>query len=279
MFRSIVDYLRLCAAYLRININAQLEYRGAFYSQVAAMFINDGAWVVFWLLFFTKFQVLHGWSLKDVTSLWATTTAGFGLAYGFMGNAHRKLAPAIAQAHTPPGPRFCAPYCRTCYWQYRPRVGRRGVRQYLFWFCKTECSAGVVRRIVDCRRGRVCRIWRHDRSRVYVGNASTLSDQWRDISITFATYPPTLFEGKKFLLFTVIPAGFISYLPVESLRSMSIVDLLIAIAGAVVSWPPVWRSTSAFAATNPAPHSMPELGSCGTDPQSPNYCALTGRNN
>jgi ABC-2 type transport system permease protein len=68
----------------------------------------------------------------------------------------------------------------------------------------------------------------------YVGNASTLSDQWRDISITFATYPPTLFDGKvKFLLFTVIPAGFISYLPVESLRSMSIVDLLIAIAGAM----------------------------------------------
>ena len=67
----------------------------------------------------------------------------------------------------------------------------------------------------------------------YVGSASTLSDQWRDISITFATYPPTLFDGKvKFLLFTVIPAGFISYLPVESLRSMSIVDLLIAIAGA-----------------------------------------------
>ena len=95
MFRSFVDYLRLSVAYLRINMNAQLEYRGAFYTQVAAMFINDGAWVVFWLLFFTRFQVLHGWSLKDVMSLWAVTTAGFGIAYGVMGNAHRRLAPAI----------------------------------------------------------------------------------------------------------------------------------------------------------------------------------------
>lgn len=69
----------------------------------------------------------------------------------------------------------------------------------------------------------------------YLGNASTLSDQWRDAAITFATYPPTLFEGKvKLLLYTVIPAGFISYLPVGSLRSMSIADLLAAMAGALV---------------------------------------------
>src|SRR4051812_30132097 len=97
MFQAFFDYLGLCAAYLRININAQLEYRGAFYSQIAAMFMNDGAWVLFWLLFFTRFQVLHGWNLNDVMCLWAVTTAGFGLAYGFMGTAYRRLAPAIAQ--------------------------------------------------------------------------------------------------------------------------------------------------------------------------------------
>jgi len=57
MFRSFVDYLRLCAAYLRINMNAQLEYRGAFYSQVAAMFINDGAWVAFCSLTGSRFSM------------------------------------------------------------------------------------------------------------------------------------------------------------------------------------------------------------------------------
>ena len=51
------------------------------------MFINDGAWVVFWMLFFKRFPVLHGWSLTDVIALWAILTAGFGLAYGIMGNA------------------------------------------------------------------------------------------------------------------------------------------------------------------------------------------------
>ena len=86
----------LAAAYLRFNFRAQLEYRGAFFSQVASMFINDGAWVVFWMLFFRRFPVLHGWSLTDVIAFWAVLTAGFGLAYGIMGNA-LQIAGSIAQ--------------------------------------------------------------------------------------------------------------------------------------------------------------------------------------
>jgi ABC-2 type transport system permease protein len=239
MFRTFVDYLRLCWAYLRININAQLEYRGAFYSQIAAMFINDGAWVVFWLLFFTRFQVLHGWSLKDVMSLWATTTAGFGIAYGFMGNAHRKLAPAIAQGELDLWmlhPRAVLPHLLLG--STVPAAWGDAAFGYVIYFGFVKPNVlqalmfvvlSIVVAVVFVGFGILT-----GSLSFYLGNASTLSDQWRDISITFATYPPTLFEGKvKFLLFTVIPAGFISYLPVESLRSMSLVDLLIAIAGAL----------------------------------------------
>ena len=44
MIRSLADYLHLAAAYVRFNLRAHLEYRGAFFSQVVSMFINDGAW-------------------------------------------------------------------------------------------------------------------------------------------------------------------------------------------------------------------------------------------
>src|SRR6266536_2174279 len=67
VFKLLLDYLRLAAA-----------------------------WVVFWTFFFTRFPVLRGWTLADVMTLWAVVTAGFGLAFGIMGNAHQ-LAPAIAQ--------------------------------------------------------------------------------------------------------------------------------------------------------------------------------------
>src|SRR5215470_2733035 len=96
MWRQFIGYLRLIAMYTRLNVKAQLEYRGAFVSQVAAMFINDGMWVAFWIFFFTRFPVLRGWTLEDVVTLWAVVAAGFGIAYGVMGNANQ-LAPVITQ--------------------------------------------------------------------------------------------------------------------------------------------------------------------------------------
>src|SRR5262245_1906393 len=86
MWRLTIDYMRLIGAYLRANLNAQLEYRGAFISEALAMFINDGSWVAFWILFFQRFPVLNGWDLRDVLAVWAITTAGFGIAHSLMGN-------------------------------------------------------------------------------------------------------------------------------------------------------------------------------------------------
>src|SRR4051812_32074937 len=87
MWRKFENYLRLVAAYVRINLNAQLEYRGAFFSEAVAMIINDAFWVAFWLFFFAKFPSIKGWNFKDVLTLWAITTTGFGLAFAVMGNS------------------------------------------------------------------------------------------------------------------------------------------------------------------------------------------------
>ena len=47
---------------------------------------------------------------------------------------------------------------------------------------------------------------------LFLGNAAGLSEQWRIAMLTFSTYPSVLFEGAvKILLFTLIPAGFVTY--------------------------------------------------------------------
>ncbi len=67
----------------------------------------------------------------------------------------------------------------------------------------------------------------------FLGNSEGLATQWRNAMITFSTYPATLFDGwVKVLLYTLIPAGFVTYLPVEALRSLSWAHTFGAIAGA-----------------------------------------------
>jgi ABC-2 type transport system permease protein len=67
----------------------------------------------------------------------------------------------------------------------------------------------------------------------FLGNSESLSEQWRFAMITFSTYPASLFDGAvKLLLYTVIPAGFVSYLPIEALRKLSLTDAFLAFGGA-----------------------------------------------
>ncbi|HEU5368800.1 MAG TPA: ABC-2 family transporter protein, partial [Ktedonobacterales bacterium] len=54
----------------------------------------------------------------------------------------------------------------------------------------------------------------------WLGNSEGLSQQLMGTLISFSTYPTGIFHGAvKLLLFTVLPAGFISYFPVELLHS------------------------------------------------------------
>jgi ABC-2 type transport system permease protein len=238
MFRNLRSYIALVGAYMRANLRAQLEYPGAFLSQVIAMFVNNGIWVGFWLFFFTKFRVLNGWGLSDVVSLWAISAAGFGLAYAVMGNS-LQLAPLIVQGDLDvwlSHPRAVLPHILLgrsvpsawgdaafgyiAYFAFvRPDLPRMALFVILsFGVALVFVAIGVIAGSLT----------------FFIGNSSSLADEWRFAVITFSTYPPTLFQGAvKLVLFSVIPAGFVSYLPVEALRSLSWAHALVSLAGAV----------------------------------------------
>jgi len=53
----------------------------------------------------------------------------------------------------------------------------------------------------------------------WLGDAEGLAQELWGALINFSTYPTVIFKGAvKVLLFTVLPAGFIAYVPVELLR-------------------------------------------------------------
>jgi len=238
VFRQLKDYIRLAAAYTRLNLGAQLEYRGAFFSQVIAMFINDIAWVLFWMFFFTQFPVLRGWSLNDVLLLWAVTASGFGIAYSLMGNAHQ-LAPVIVNGELDiwmSHPRAVLPHLLLgrsipsawgdALFGYavfiafiRPSMAQLMMFVVLtFIVATTFVGLGILAGSLS----------------FYIGNASSLADEWKFAVISFSTYPPSLFDGAvKLLLFTLVPAGFVSYIPVEALRTMSVEKLFLAALGSM----------------------------------------------
>jgi len=238
MVGKFINFMGLAAAYVRLNLMAQLEYRAAFFSQAVAMFVNNSVWVAFWSLFFYRFPVLRGWDVHDVITLWAIAASGFGLAHSVFGNGLHlpvliargqldawMLYPRALLSHILLG-RMSATACGDAIFGYVVYVAfvHPDLPHFLLFTALTFAVA-ILFVGFSVLSGSLA---------FYVGNSEGLSEQWRFALITFGTYPSTLFEGAvKLVLYTFIPAGFINYFPIEALRHMSLADAGMALAGAV----------------------------------------------
>lgn len=210
--------------YFGLNLSAALEYRLAFIAQAVGMFTNDLVFAIFWQLYFARFPDVAGWTMSDIALVWAIAATSIGLATGVFGNCNR-LATIIVQGQLD-------------YYLGLPRntllhalVSRSGLAGWgdvgfgllayaLFGRLEPRSLAlyGVL--LVFSLVIYVSFMVIAGSLAFWIGNAEAAAFQAQQAIITFSLYPGSMFQGwLRVLLFTAIPAGFISHVPVELLRS------------------------------------------------------------
>jgi len=230
--------LRFALYYVRANFQIALEYRVGFWAQVFAMVVNDTMWIVFWGLFFQRFPTVQGYGFQDVVMLWSVVALAVGLTTGLCGNAWR-FGAQVAQGELDfylvlPKPVLLhvmisgmsvsawgdVLFAVGLFWALvRPDPGLLA----LFLLLATTSAAIMTAYGVAVNS---LAFW--------LGQADGLAREFMSALLIFSTYPGVLFTGAvKVLLFTVIPAGFVAYIPVELLRrwDWSLALLLAAVAG------------------------------------------------
>lgn len=73
----------------RTAMAAAWAQRGGFWLQVAVMIINDLVWLFFWSVLFSKTNGLNGWQLDQVLVLFSIATTTFGITQGLFPDALR----------------------------------------------------------------------------------------------------------------------------------------------------------------------------------------------
>jgi ABC-2 type transport system permease protein len=218
--------LRFLGAYLVANVQAALEYRAAFLWQVLAMLVNDAMWLGFWLAYFSRFPLVQGWGRTEIVMMWAVAGAGFGLGATLAGNSGR-LAKLIAEGQLDfflALPRPVLTHLLISRLELTaPGDILFGVAVFGFlvdpsptqWvlFAVFTVTTAVV--VVSFN------IIVHSLA-FWLGNAEGLAGQLTSALLTFSTYPTVIFQGPvKLLLFTLLPAGFIAYMPVQVMRQFA----------------------------------------------------------
>ena len=216
----------LIKAYLVANVSMEVEYGASFAARVFSMLINDCMWLVFWIFYFDRFPVVRGWGRQDVVWLWSLLATGYGFGVVFFGNASN-LARLIARGEldvylTQPKSVLLHVLISRSVASGWGDVGfglivfallgePTPVRCLLFAY--GALLSGVFH---------TCFVILAQSLAFFIGNSETFASQLSQTIVHFSTYPTAIYDGWiKIILFTVIPAGFISYLPIGLMRSFS----------------------------------------------------------
>lgn len=223
MFRTTAKYNRVFARFARVHLLSALEYQRAFWLQVLGMMLNNGAFVVFWAVVFAKFAApfaASGVKFSDVMLVWALNSSSFGLCFVcFAGTAeltkyitdgrldlyllypkHPLLTLAASKSQVSAWGDLA--YGFLLYFLFVP-VSAAG----LFSFVLLTALSGALFAAVLVLANSLSFWW---------GSSEELAQGIFGGMIQFGIYPERVFSSEvKFLLFSVLPVGFLIYLPVR----------------------------------------------------------------
>lgn len=227
----------LIKKYFAFNVKACLEYRAAFIGQLFAVFINNGAFMLFWFLIYSKVGgSINGYSYKDIVLLWGVIASAFGWSEVLFGNGKNitriiytgELDIFILQPK-PVLPNLVCSKMVMLGW------GDALYGLVTFFLVFGLDPIRLVLFIIYTVTGAVVftgfRVIIHSLT-FYLGNVQVLSATLINTLLGLGTYPATIFRGPiLFLLYTALPVGFIAFLPVESLNSFSIKTFVYILLG------------------------------------------------
>jgi len=230
--------LRFLLALARTNVKASLALRGAFLLRAAMMIVNNGVFFVVWWVFFERYEEVRGFRLPDMAAVYAVCTGAFGLTM-VLGGGVRDLARLIAQGDLdsylgqPKSPLVSSVASRS----ESSGWGDLVTSVALFAVCGYVTPGLVPVCVLLAVSGAVIflsmGVMLHSLA-FWLGDTDQLSRQAWEFLILFSVYPGTIFSGWiRVLLFSAIPAGFITFLPVGLLRSFSWGVLAITLGAAL----------------------------------------------
>lgn len=235
---SIISYTALLWEYLKVNLKGEMEFRASFVSQVTFMVMNNAFGLFFWLVFFARFSDIKGWQAQDVLLLWAVGASSFGLVNGICGNAmrlHRLIADGqldyyLAHPKNTLFQLLVSKMSPSAWGDFLTGViigifVLDGIGEWGLYLLLLFMSGAVL--LAFCISVGSIAFW--------TGSAEGIFSSAINALISFTLYPDTLFTGViKAILFTAIPAAFITYIPVSLLREFDLTKLLLMV-GAVLT--------------------------------------------
>jgi ABC-2 type transport system permease protein len=234
MLKTFIFFIYL----LQTSIKASISKRGAFLIESVLMVANNGIFLSIWWIFFRQFNDIAGWKIQDMVALMAIGTGSYGLMQICFGGI-KNLSMIILNGDLDP-------------FMTQPKnllLHIAGSRSYakgwghlmtaLIFVILGELNTPlnisliIVGILCGCLVFTSINIIAHSLP-FWMGSVEALSKKYCDALFLFALYPTNIYSGVlQIVMFTLIPAGVIGYLPVELIRNFSWLRLALLISSSL----------------------------------------------
>ena len=227
--------MRVAAAMLRTAVADTFANRSSFWFQVGLMVGNDVTWIVFWAFFFDRVGTVRGWDVHDVLVLFSILLVAAGVALGVFSNCRRvgQLAAdgALDEALSLPVHPLVSVLTR----RVDPaNVGDLMFGPVLFLLAGNPTPERTAVFLLGAACGSLVLISflvLCGSLTLFVGGRGEQADLGFNAILILASYPLDLFGGStKILLFTAVPAAFVTGVPSRLVRHFQPGEALLLVA-------------------------------------------------
>lgn len=208
---------------LKTSIRASIIKRGAFILEMIIMAANNLIFLSLWWIFFQHYQSINGWTMDDMIALMAICLGAYGITQICFGGI-KQLSKMIVKGEIDPyltQPKnvllhIAGSKSLSKGWGYLLTT------QVLLFYCQSNAIAYILLGIVT---GSLVigsmNVIAHSMA-FWLGEIQSLSKKYCDSLFLFTLYPTNIYSGLlQLVMFTLIPAGVIGYLPVDLIHNFA----------------------------------------------------------
>jgi len=233
-----IKYLTQCIKY---NLLVAKEYRTSFIIQTIFMFINNGFFLIFWIILFrANDNSMNGITMNDILYLWSLPTISYGISFFVFGgtdNISKNIITGQFDMYMiyPKHPLVSIITSRSDFSAF----GDLTYGLVLGLFATNFDIGKYLLLILFSTLGTLFFVFSNviiQMLSVWFGDVSDVADKYKhNLLVTFSIYPETIFNKYiKILLYTVIPTAYIAYVPIKLIQYFTIKNLLLFTGASIV---------------------------------------------
>lgn len=219
---------------IKYNLAREMTNKVTFLTNIIFMILNNAAFLVEWIIFFSIKDNIGGYVLKDVVLLWGLASGTYAICYIFFGNVQelpnlimngkidsflvqpKNILISILSSKTKVSAIGDLIYSYILLFIYGISI-----KNFLL-FTLFIITGGLITAAVGTIFGSLA---------FCTTKADTITGNIMGTMLNFDTYPDTIFKGAiRILFYTILPISFSVYMPLHILKEFNIVRFILVIS-------------------------------------------------